>query len=888
MQLKPYQQQVISDLDRFLGLLEGRSTRQAYDQFWREHPRSPLVPQRGEAVEPYKENVPGVPHLCLKVPTGGGKTYLACAALSPVFRTYPMLKAQAVVWLVPSLPILEQTLKNLRDKNHPYRMRLDAEFGSRVEVYDKQRLLGGLHATTAREQLTVVVMSFDSLRAKNKDDRKMNQENSANIGFETELLTAPSLLLTLPEGIDPTSSMAALRHLNPVVIVDESHNAETELSVEMLQNLNPSFILDLTATPRKNANLLCFVDAWELKKEHMVKLPVIVYNHFKTDEVLENAVFLQKKLENEAEQEQKRTGKFIRPIVLFQAQPKSSDEAETFEKIKKQLVEAGIPEERIKIKTAQINELKGVDLLAADCPVRYIITVNALKEGWDCPFAYILATLANKSSAVDVEQILGRILRQPYATKTASPMLNSSFVLTSSARFRETLDNIVRGLNRAGFSENDYKITAENAPAAAPAQPEMGNLFSQVAEPAASGWGLPTEIGLQGDLPDFSKIATEGIAAAPPTVQTGLARMEELARTEQARIETAIEETNQTRSAHIPDALTAQVKKYMLRDVFRAPAQALRLPQFFLKFKLDPFATDDDSDLLFDKKMLLGDFQLSKCNASIDFDAAPVDAWKIDLDEADHLPKFTRLDAPARAFLIKYLLDPSKKDKRGEVAATRMISVLGKLDHISDTELRKYLLRVVDDWDDDRYQDFAQNEWRYKSVLRNRIAQLADEFGRKKFGEWLDTGKIFCKPVWQLPDSIEPGDVASSGLSKTIYEREGKMNDMEQRIISALLHEENVLCWTRNLDRGKGFLLNGFLNHYPDFIVLTKSGKTILLETKGDDRDNSDSEDKLHLGKTWESHARRLGDFRYFMVFENNPIKDALLVEELVKRVREM
>ncbi len=879
MQLKPYQQQVISDLDRFLGLLENRSTRQAYDLFWREHPRSPLVPERGNAVEPYKENVPGVPHLCLKVPTGGGKTYLACAALSPVFRAYPTLKTQAVVWLVPSLSILEQTLANLRAKNHPYRIRLDAEFGSRVEIYDKQRLLGGLHATATLEQLTIVVLSFDSLRAKNKEDRKMNQENGANIGFEVE-----DDSLNTPAGIDPTSSMAALRRLNPVVIVDESHNAETELSVEMLQNLNPSFILDLTATPRKNSNLLCFVDAWELKKENMVKLPVIVYNHFKTDEVLENAVFLQKKLEIEAGQEQKRTGRFIRPIVLFQAQPKSGDSAETFEKIKKQLIEAGIPEERIKIKTAQINELKGVDLFAADCPVRYIITVNALKEGWDCSFAYILATLANKSSAVDVEQILGRILRQPFATKTSSPMLNSSFVLTSSSRFRETLDNIIKGLNRAGFSENDYKISAENAQDTATAPPGYGNLFSQVQEETLPVWGLPPEIGLEGRLPDFSDLEIADSTTASPTVQISLAQIESMARTEQARVETALEEPN---SNHIPDALTAQVKKYHLREAFRTQAQALRLPQFFLKFVIDPFS-GETSDLLFDKKMLLGDFQLSKADRNIDFDAAPADAWKIDLDEADHLPKFTRLDAPARAYLTKYLLDPNKKDKRGEVAANRMIAVLGKLDHISDTELRKYLLQVVGDWDDDRYQDFAQNEWRYKSILRSRITQLADEYGRDMSSNWVDTGKVFSKANWQLPTSIEPGDTASAGLSKTMYEREGKLNEMEQRIISALIHEENVLCWTRNLERGKGFLLNGFVNHYPDFIILTKSGKIVLLETKGGDRDNSDSVQKLELGKMWESDARRHGDYRYFMVFENNAIKDALLVEQLMKRIKEM
>src|SRR5690606_38176192 len=75
---------------------------------------------------------------------------------------------------------------------------------------------------------------------------------------------------------------------------------------------------------------------------------------------------------------------------------------------------------------------------------------------WDCPNAYILASLADKSSPVEVEQILGRVLRQPYVTKHNSPLLNMSFVLTASDKFSITLDNIVKGLQDAGFSKEDY------------------------------------------------------------------------------------------------------------------------------------------------------------------------------------------------------------------------------------------------------------------------------------------------------------------------------------------------------------------------------------------------------------------------------------------------
>src|SRR5699024_3908708 len=193
------------------------------------------------------------------------------------------------------------------------------------------------------------------------------------------------------------------------------------------------------------------------KKENMVKLPVIVYNNHDKTEVVNNALHLQRNLERFAKKEEEKGGKYIRPIVLFQAQPKTKKDNVTFRKLKEQLIGLGIPEEQIKIKTANIDELKGIDLMSKNCEVRYIITINALKEGWDCPFAYLLASLANKSSAVDVEQILGRVLRQPYVHKHSAYQLNLSYVLTASAKFNETLQNIVKGLQESGFSEKDYR-----------------------------------------------------------------------------------------------------------------------------------------------------------------------------------------------------------------------------------------------------------------------------------------------------------------------------------------------------------------------------------------------------------------------------------------------
>lgn len=190
MELKPYQQQVINDLSLFLDQIqETKDTKEAFHHFWTNHPRTPLQPFPGTAIEPYKNNVPRVPNVCMKVPTAGGKTFIACNALKPIFDAFDYDRPKAVVWLVPSITILEQTLKNLKDPAHPYRQKINSHFGNKVEVFDKATLLqgSGFNATTVKEQLNIMVFSFDSLRAKNKEDRKVFQENGNLQSFENLL-----------------------------------------------------------------------------------------------------------------------------------------------------------------------------------------------------------------------------------------------------------------------------------------------------------------------------------------------------------------------------------------------------------------------------------------------------------------------------------------------------------------------------------------------------------------------------------------------------------------------------------------------------------------------------------------------------------------------------
>ena len=236
MELKPYQQQILADLQRFMHYVqETKNSSNAFNAFWVNHPRTPLTPFPGEAVEPYKNNVGNAPHVCVKVPTGGGKTFIASAALGTIFREFDESRFRTVVWLVPSITILEQTLRNLRNPEHPYRQRISSDFSNRVEIFSKEQALqgAGFSLPVVRENLCILVMSFDSLRARKKEDRKVYQENGNLQSFEPivgkDVNGDPDLQL-----------MRVLQALNPMVVVDESHNAESDLSVEMLQNLNCS------------------------------------------------------------------------------------------------------------------------------------------------------------------------------------------------------------------------------------------------------------------------------------------------------------------------------------------------------------------------------------------------------------------------------------------------------------------------------------------------------------------------------------------------------------------------------------------------------------------------------------------------------------------------
>ena len=876
MELKQYQKDVIADLNSYIGYVEKYNRlNTAFHKYWKD--KGVLISSYDNYyLHPYDNSIAGVPHVTVKVPTAGGKTFIACNALDTIFRHLPAEKPKVVAWFVPSDTILKQTYKNLNDPAHPYRQKIDSHFGNAVCVVDKESALfgHGISPTEIREQLTIFVLSVQSFAANNKDGRRVYRENE-NLAEYTNLYDAMTKRV---DGSDETGLIQVLSYLNPVVIIDESHNFEANLRVDMLKAINPCFILDLTATPRKKSNIISFVDAIKLKRANMVKLPVIVYNHRSTNDVISSAIQMQRSLEQKSVAMEAKGGRYIRPIVLFQAQPKTDDDNITFDKIKNKLIEIGIPEEQIKIKTANKDEIKNTDLLSRDCPVRYIITVNALKEGWDCPFAYILASLANKTSRVDVEQILGRVLRLPYTAQHSEELLNLSYVFTSSNDFRNTVENIIEGLNHAGFSKKDYRVAETQLEFATSVLVEQTEHILFDGEPAH----YTSEPVVTDDIDEQINAETIKTAITTSDANTGTIELESFARQESENYNQQV--AQRIDNNDIPNDIKNMVNTYSIKDFFADKAGTIVLPHF-VKKAVSSLIFADSEYIPLDKTMLAEGFDLGKCDHNIDFTRAESEAVRVDLEKSsgdEYAVTRRNLNAKQLAFIKQYFCTLSPESKQQQLA--EMLAKGIRFNEISEPQVARYIKKAVEGVDSEQLEDLYANEWQTRNTIRQKIESLLSVYQEKKFKEWLDTGQIKCQPAYRLPERITV-KTKSIGLAKGLYTEEESINGFEYDVINAVSNLENVLFWHRNPSR-TGFCINGYINHYPDFIVQLRSGITVLLETKGDDRDNSDSRAKVELGRTWANKAGE--QYRYFMVFDKQQMDGAVTIKELLQRLSAM
>ncbi len=419
-----------------------------------------------------------VPFFCLRVPTGGGKTYLAVRTIDLVQSKLLRKQTGLVVWFVPSVQIYRQTLKNLRTKDHEYRLALDRASGKRTIIVEKD---DPIQRSDIEGNLVVLVMKVQGMARKTESELRAHRSGSFTqfLPAEDDLPAHAKLLAEVPNletqkgmwGSLIVPSLAnVIRLCQPPIIFDESHRAKSGLRREMLENLNPSCMIELSATPEKS-NKLVDIGGLDLKKVHMIKLPIQVHQvsedgHTDRYEALRLGMKRLAELKDFSIEHQGLTKEYIRPICLISAESSGEKKAGLIhvEEVKTWLKANGVPEEEIAIKTGPKDELKAVDevggLMSDRSTIRYIITVRALQEGWDCSFAYVLVNLNNPKTQTGITQLAGRVMRQPFGRLSPIPALNECYVY--SRKSNALFDQLIKDLQKEGLEEiaQDIRFTS--------------------------------------------------------------------------------------------------------------------------------------------------------------------------------------------------------------------------------------------------------------------------------------------------------------------------------------------------------------------------------------------------------------------------------------------
>ena len=852
-ELKEYQQTALARFRIYLRNAEGDGANVAFY-------KATNLPYRDAPVI-----ADGTPYVCLRIPTGGGKTVMGAHAVGIAAQEFLKVPNPMVLWLVPSTPILGQTVSALKNPDHPYRAALAKDFGRNVSVLTKAEALA-MSRADAEGGACVVVSTIQSFR-REKDNGKPNEEglkvyqDAGNLMDHFSGLTeAQEAGLEQVEGAGrPVASLANLLRLHrPMVIVDEAHNARTALSFDTLARFSPSLILELTATPQTEhnpsrekhaSNILYSVSAAELKAEEMIKMPIKLTTDSNWQKTIGAAFDCREALEEAAKAEEAETGEYIRPVMLLQAQSASAtdDTRITYDKVEKHLVERGIPPDQIAVHTGQRKDLDDHKIADPDCRIRYIITVSKLKEGWDCPFAYVLCSVAEQVSPTAIEQVLGRVLRMPKAQRKRRDALNQAYAFVASKNFDETAQKLKDGLvEGAGFN----RMEAEQIVAP---QSDLG--FAD----AADDFQHESEPFVEDDIP--SEEVEKAIAKLPASVRNRVAYDPE------------------KRSMTYKGPMTRESKNLIQLALAKSPKASRAIDRLYAKTNNYQLSASQDDDkppfivpLLGFRKQ--GELQLFSKEHFLDL------PWR--LDECDPSPikgRFKIVDKSQTG-----AIDVSDKGKveiefakrvQGELAAVvqepawTMPRLANFIDSgITHPDITKpsavlFITKAIEALIDDGHtlDDLARN----KHDLRREVGQLISDLrGERESGNYSalfsanaedfathsDLSMIFDEQTYAFNQPYSGARKFNKHYTPLIGDL--KPSGEEFDCAAYIDNMDEVRFWIRNVENKKtSFWLQ--LPHqkfYPDFVAMLTNGRILIVEYKGGIYYEQEA-DKRRIGAVW-------------------------------------
>ena len=910
MQLKHYQRSALERVDDFLRLAKLRAIPSAYSEV----ARRPLeasefgdIAENPYALRQYETLVKGLedcPHVCVRIPTGGGKTLLAAHSIPSAGR-FAERDFPTALWLVPSEAIRNQTAALLRDRRHPCRAFLDEAYSFQTEVIDITDF-DALSAGSFFGKACVIVSTIQAMRIR-ETARKVGEVERARrrvyasheaLDAHYERLEAEHPAALEHPGLERDSSgnvkrsFANLLHVvRPAVIVDEAHNAVSPLSQETLRRVRPSCILEFTATPRdesesrelldkKKHNILVSVPARVLREAEMIKLPVQLTEHRTWRDAVGAAMAEQRRLEEIS----RESGDSVRPIVLYQAETNIQGQNRvTWEKLEAHLLEelGEDGEKQVAVETGPRRDLSGVDLLSPDCEVRHVVTVQALREGWDCPFAYVLCSAAESVGDVAIEQIMGRVLRMPFARERKARELNLAYAHVRASDYAKAADALCSGMaGRMGFDEEELR---ENIQRGLPGlrgddgEDEGGGIF---------GVTVTTV-----DKPDFAgldaaalEVVREAVEVKPQadgkyavSVREGISKdaREAIARVMEPRARPAEKE---------------RLERFV-RKMERHPAPSRRgvkfalLPQ--LKFKSpadgevrtagrEEFYNEANWDAL-GKECILGadEFRAEESGKSFTIYLSESDKMRYRGEGEYELPFFHE-GASDESRLSRWL-EGEVRDPQGRYVPSTLREFVRM--NVAALRGRDFSLARL-----------ARAKYQLAEALRRKL----DEHGKRMLEE--SAGRIlFSKdsPPWAAFDfafatrgyQYNRAYSGSFEFRKHYYPVVGDLlsKGEEYRCAVALDSLDEVRHWVRNVDsKPTSYVIprKSGRNFYPDFVAELTDGKTLVVEYKGADR-RKEAAEKERAGQMIEEKSGG----RTFFIMPSEESSRPSVFEQLRKKI---
>ena len=853
LSLKVYQQRALSSLAQFLE--DARLT----------GPASAFEKNVDPGLVTTYKPMPGMeatPYVCLRIPTGGGKTVMGAHIIQAagdayLERTYPL-----VMWMVPTTQIKTQTLEAFKDPRHPYRQELDEAFGGKVAVFDVEDFTH-IRPADLGTKVCVVISTMAALRVENQDGRKVYEHHE---DLEAHFAGSVSDLPYLEQNAagKAIASFANLLKLHgPLVITDEAHNANTPLSYEVYQRLGAKVVVELTATPEASkSNVLVSVSAFELKVANMIKFPVVLKEHVGQWEAAVGSAVARR---NELGKTALNEPDYIRPILLIQAE--NAKGTATVEEVKRHLIDnEKVPEKAIAIATGDQREIDGVDLFANDCPIEVIITKQALKEGWDCSFAYVFCSVAQVKSDKDIQQLLGRVLRMPYATRRKQEAMNKAYAHVTTTHFNLAAAELTKSLIDIGFNPLEAVGAVQRDPTPGPGLGLQGG-----ANPVPTPPKTTVAVSKPPDLTNVPERDQGNVVFLPNEEGKG-GTVEITGEVD----DSTVEAITLAAPAKEREDVAATIERHQIASkAVKAPSQngaVFSVPRLCVMEQGElEFIESGAVPPGFTWDLLAYPPDLS----SLKFNA---DSQTFEVDLVDEKVTYTKIDDDVNTYLPGFAKDRTEAD------------LVGWLDQkirdpaVKQPVLREWVRRAISGLSQDRGFSLSQL-LNGQFVLRRKLSEqlqlakveaLKDGFQQALFGNAADV------VVSDEPDAMftYPADMTlypahsyyQGGTYRFRKHYYPFVGDLQWKTAGGKVGEE-FLCaqaidqldevefWVRNLvDRSQFWMPTAKQRTYPDFVARLKDGRLLVVEYKGGDRYSSDTEkEKRMVGELWATKSKGKG-----------------------------